>query len=138
MANNPLINVGLNQAQILLGIDTGIKVMEETLKKGLDDVETLKNDALAPVTRQRMATLKNMITEVLEAVRGPVSELFDQRVKECPTQVQATTRAKMEFISTMQRRANGLRVAILTVFIRTKMARLCNRWRLLEGTSQTL
>ena len=31
-ANNPPVNVGLNQAKILLGIDANIKVMEETLK----------------------------------------------------------------------------------------------------------
>jgi hypothetical protein len=59
--------------------------MEETLKKGVDDVEALMNDALAPVTRERMAALQNMITEELETVRGPVSELFDQRVEENPT-----------------------------------------------------
>jgi hypothetical protein len=114
LADNPPVEVGLNQAQILLGIDADIEVMEETLKKGLDDVEALMNDALAPVTRERMAALQTMITEVLETVRGPVSELFDQRVEEDPTQVQATTRAKREFISIIQRRANGLKVAIIS------------------------
>jgi hypothetical protein len=39
LADNNLINVMLNQAQILLGIDTYIEVMEETLKKVLDDDE---------------------------------------------------------------------------------------------------
>ena len=39
--------------------------MEETLQKDLDDVEALMNDALAPVTRERMAALQTMITEVL-------------------------------------------------------------------------
>ena len=87
LAKNPPINVGLNQHQILLGIDTDIEVMEETLKKNLDDVEALMNDALAPVTRERMAAMQTMINEVLETVRGPVSELFDQRIEVDPTQV---------------------------------------------------
>ena len=38
LADNPPVNVGLNQAKILLGIDADIEVMEETLKKGLDDM----------------------------------------------------------------------------------------------------
>ena len=104
----------LPPVHILLGIDADIEVTEETLKKGLDDVEASLNDALAPVTRERLAMLQTMITEVLETVRGPVSELFDQRVEEDPTQVQATTRAKREFISIIQRRANGLKVAIIS------------------------
>ena len=114
LADNQPINVDLNQAQILLGTDVNIEVMKETLKKDLDDVEALMNDALAPVTRERMAALQTMITEVLESVRGPVSELFDQRIEEDPTQVQATTRAKREFVSIIQRRANGLKVAIIS------------------------
>ena len=75
--------------------------MDETLKKGLDDIDALMNDAVAPVTRERMAALQTMNTNVLETVRGPVSKLFDQRVKVDPTKVKATTRSKREFISTM-------------------------------------
>jgi hypothetical protein len=56
--------------------------MEETLKKSLDDVEASMNYDLTPVRRKRMAALQTMITEVLETVRGPVSELFDYRVEE--------------------------------------------------------
>ena len=37
---------------------------------------------------------------------------------------QAITRSKREFISTLQRRANGLKVAILTDFLKTEVARL--------------
>ena len=99
LADNPPVEIGLNQAQVLLGIDADIEVMKETRKKDLDDVEALMNGTLAPVTRERMAGLQTMITEVLESVRGPVSELFDQRIEEDPYQVKATTRAKREFIS---------------------------------------
>ena len=69
-------------------------LIQETLKKNLDNVEAMMNDAHAPVTRERMAALQTMINEVLETVRGPVSDLYDQRVKEDPTQVQTTTKRK--------------------------------------------
>ena len=58
------VNVGLNQAQILLGIDADIEVTEETLKKGLDDVEASLNDALAPVTRERLAREVLLLAEM--------------------------------------------------------------------------
>jgi hypothetical protein len=123
LADKTPINVGPNQAQILIRKDADIEVMEENLKKYLDDVETLTNGAHAPVTRERMAMFQTMITKVLETVRGPVSELFDQRVKEDPTQAKTTTRSKREFINTIQRRANGLKVGILMKF-NTEVAKL--------------
>ena len=62
LADNPPDNVCLNHAQILLWIDADIKVTDETLKKGLDDVEASLNDAFAPVTRERLVMLQTMIT----------------------------------------------------------------------------
>jgi hypothetical protein len=101
----------------LVGIDADIEITEETLKKVLDDdVEASLNDKLAPVKREMLAMLQTMIAEVLETFQGNVSQLYDHRIEEDPTQVQVTTRAKREFISNMQRRANGLKLAIVSYF----------------------
>ena len=78
------------------------------------NTSTSLNDATAPDTRERLEMLQNMIAEVLETVRRHVSELYDQRIEEDPAQVQVTTRAKREFISNMQRRTNGLKLAIVS------------------------
>ena len=43
-----------------------------------------------------------------------MSELYDQRIEEDPAQVQVTTRAKIEFISNMQRRAHSLKLIIVS------------------------
>ena len=55
-----------------------------------------------------------MITEVFETVLGTMSELYDQMIVEDPAQVQFTTRAKRESISSMPRRANSLRLIIVS------------------------
>ena len=52
--------------------------------------------------------------EVLETVRGTISELYDQRIEEDPAQVQVTTRAKIEFISNMQKQANSRKLIIVS------------------------
>ena len=65
------------------------------------------NDATVPVTRGRMERLQKILMEVMDTVRGPLTEVYDQRVEEDPTQVKATTRAKREFISSMQRRVDS-------------------------------
>ena len=89
---NPPAKIGLSAAQVLLGIDTEIKASQDNIKKQLDDIEASLDDGTAPVTRLRLKTLQTLAEDVVRTVQGPVSELYDQRVKETPDQVEANNR----------------------------------------------
>ena len=101
LANNPTDNA-LKQAQLLLGIGNNIEALEIDLRERLDNVEFSWNDADTP----------KILEEVLETARGPVSDLYNKQRILKPTQIQAITRAKWEFINSMQRQINCLRLKI--------------------------
>jgi hypothetical protein len=116
LANNPPVEVGLNATQILHGIDTEIMTSQDNLKKQLDDIEASLNYGTAPVTRLRLKTLHTLAEDVVTTVQGPVSELYDQRIAEAPSKVEATTTAKVNFIGGIKARVNLLKMSILAKF----------------------
>ena len=109
---DPPVQVGLNSAQILSGLEADIEASQVSVRKRLEDTETSLNDATAPATKLRLKALKEIVEEVKQTVQGPISELFDQKAKEAPEKVQVTTRAKRDFISEVLTHVDALKVLI--------------------------
>ena len=98
-AENPPVEVVLNAAQILIGLETDIEAFQISVRKRLTDIATSLNDATASLTKPMLEALKEIVKETWLTVQGPISELFDQKAEEAPEQVQLITRAKRDFFS---------------------------------------
>ena len=111
-AENPPVHVGLNPAQILLGLETDIEASQLSVRSRLTDVETSLNDATTSLTKLMLEAFMKIVEDTWQTVQGPISELFDQKAEEAPEQVQVITRDKRVFISEVVKHVDALKVLI--------------------------